>query len=259
VGDVFLSLLRTRRWLGFTAVVLGTIIAFGLLSRWQWSRAEEKRQQRVELQSAQAADPVPLSAITLVGGGIVPEDQWRAVRVAGHYLSQSQVLVRKRPLDATNGFWAMAALQSDQGPVVWINRGWLATSGDALSTPEVPAPPASDVVVTGYLRPFEEADSDANTGLPAGQIAAPAPALLPAEANAFGAYVQLAESVPAQAGLTPLPVPEIDEGRNVSYAIQWLLFAAVAMGGWFFFLRREAIEDAERAQARSGSSPDSKG
>ena len=53
--------------------------------------------------------------------------------------------------------------------------------------------------------------------------------------------------VPVDASVTPIPVPVIDEGRNVSYAIQWLLFAAVAIGGWLFFLRREAREDATRA------------
>jgi hypothetical protein len=41
-----LTLLRTRRWQGFTAVVIVAIIAFGFLSRWQWDRAEEKQRRR---------------------------------------------------------------------------------------------------------------------------------------------------------------------------------------------------------------------
>jgi cytochrome oxidase assembly protein ShyY1 len=253
LSAVFLSLLRTRRWLGFTAVVVGAIVAFGLLSRWQWSRADEKRLQRVELQTAMRSEPVPLTAIEVHDGRIAPEDQWRAVQVSGRYLPASQALVRKRPLNAQNGFWAMAAMESDDGTVVWVNRGWLPTAGDALSTPPTPPLPTSPVVVTGYLRPFEDADPAGNAGLPAGQVAAPAPALLPLEADAYAGYVQLSESNPAQTGLTPLPVPEIDEGQNVSYAVQWLIFAGVALGGWFFFLRREAIEDAERALAPAGA------
>jgi cytochrome oxidase assembly protein ShyY1 len=54
----------------------------------------------------------------------------------------------------------------------------------------------------------------------------------------------LTESVPEQDGLIPLSLPEVNEGQNISYAVQWLLFAGVAMAGWFFFLRREAREDA---------------
>ena len=43
------SLLRTRRWLGFTALVVFVIVAFGLLSLWQLQRADVKREQRIEL------------------------------------------------------------------------------------------------------------------------------------------------------------------------------------------------------------------
>ncbi len=251
---MFLALLRTRRWLGFTAVVVFAIIAFGLLSAWQWSRADEKRQQRIELQTALRSDPVPLSAVPAVRGGVATEDEWRAVRVRGHYLPDSQALVRKRPLDTRNGFWAMTALQTDEGPVVWVNRGWLPTSGDALATPDAPPPPAGSVVITGYLRQFEPADADGNAGLPAGQVAAPAPVLLPPVREAYDGYLQLSSSAPAETGLTPLPVPEIDEGRNISYAAQWLIFAGVALFGWFFFLRREAIEDAARVASAQGAS-----
>ena len=100
--------------------------------------------------------------------------------------------------------------------------------------------------VDGYLRTFEAASDQGNTGLPPGQIAAPSPALLPDVGQSVDAYVQLATSDPEQVGLIAVPLPEIDESRNVSYAIQWLLFAAVAMAGWYFFIRREAIEDAQR-------------
>ena len=47
-------LLRTRRWIGFTAVVVLAIVAFGLLSAWQWSRAEERRAERSALEASVA-------------------------------------------------------------------------------------------------------------------------------------------------------------------------------------------------------------
>lgn len=243
-----LALLRTRRWAGFTVTVIVAIIAFGLLSLWQWHRADQKRAQRIELQTAIAAPPVPLGAVDLPqAGGITAVDEWRHVAVTGTYDPASQVLVRKRPLDARNGFWVMTALKGSSGRTVWINRGWLATSGDALSTPPTPKAPPGAVTVSGFLRPFEEADAASNQGLPAGQIAAAGPGALPSTADAFPGYVQLERSTATQDGLVPLPLPTVDESRNVSYAVQWLLFAAVAIGGWFFFLRREAKEDAEIA------------
>jgi cytochrome oxidase assembly protein ShyY1 len=257
---VIWSLLRTRRWLGFTAVVIGAVVAFGLLSQWQWSRAEEKRLQRLELQGALAMTPAPLSGVALAAGRTVgTHDQWRAVATQGTYLPDAQVVVRKRPLDTRNGFWVMTAMHQTDDTVVWVNRGWLPAGRDALSTPQLPAPPSGQVEISGYLRAFEESDADGNTGLPTGQIAAPAAALLPPVAVDLQGYVQLATSDPAQDGLIVLPVPTVDEGQNISYAIQWLLFAGVAIGGWFFFLRREAIEDAERQSDPSRVAVESKG
>lgn len=254
---VIWPLLRTRRWLGFTALVVGSIVAFGLLSSWQWDRAEDRRAERITLQSALATEPAPVASIDL-SAGPGPADVFRAVTTRGTYLAADQVVVRKRPLDARNGFWLMTPMQTDAGPVVWVNRGWLPAGVDALSTPDLPVPPAGEVVVTGYLRAFDPADPGANDGLPAGQIAAPAQELLPATAPALPAFIQLSESDPAQDGLIPIPLPTVDEGRNISYAIQWLLFAIVAIGGWFFFLRREAKEDAAAAQptATVGSTPE---
>ncbi len=233
-------------------MVVLAIVAFGLLSAWQWSRADQRRAERVALQTAVATDPAPLASLDLSAEALTGDD-WRAVTTMGTYLPDSQVVVRKRPLDARNGFWLMTALRTDPGPVVWVNRGWLPAGQDALSTPDLPAPPAGEVLVTGYLRSLEITGADANDGLPAGQIAAPALNLLPPLPDAIPDYIQLSASRPEQEGLVTLPIPDIDESRNVSYAIQWLLFAAVAIAGWFFFLRREAQEDAERAASPTGA------
>jgi cytochrome oxidase assembly protein ShyY1 len=51
--------------------------------------------------------------------------------------------------------------------------------------------------------------------------------------------VQLISATPADAGIVIVPLPEVDEVQNVSYAVQWIIFALVAIIGWFIFLRRE--------------------
>lgn len=244
-----LALLRTRRWLGFTGLVAVVIIAFGLLSAWQWHRAEERRVQRADLQAAAQAEPIPLSAMDIVDA-VPASDVWRAVSVTGTFDESDQVLVRRRPQDSVNGFWVMTPLRTPDGAAVWVNRGWVAAEGDARSTPVVPSPPGGGVSVIGYLRAMDDAEGTENVGLPAGQVAAPAAPLLPelpGERVSTTGYVQLADSTPAQEGLVPVPLPDIDEGRNVSYAVQWLLFAAIAVSGWYVVLRREAAEDRRSA------------
>ena len=236
---MFWSLLRTRRWLGFTVLVVVVIVAFGLLSGWQWSRAEDRRSERETLYLALSETPVALDDALMSVPGLW---EWTPTRAVGVYDTSQQVVVRKRPLEARNGFWVLTPLITDDA-TVWVNRGWIPVGADALTTPDIPAPPSGPVEVTGYLMPFETADPTRNDGLPQGQVAAPALPLLPDVSASDVGVLQLEESVPAQTEVRPLPLPEVDESRNISYAVQWLLFAMIAVGGWFFFLRREARED----------------
>ena len=130
-------LLRTRRWIGFTVLVAVSITAFGVLSAWQWSRAEDRRAERESLQAASEAAPMPLTDATR---GLA---EWTAVEVSGTYGSD-QVVVRKRPFQAQNGFWVMAhASRTDfamllglfflvivgAGPLSWDARGAGASRG----------------------------------------------------------------------------------------------------------------------------------
>lgn len=211
-----LALLRTRRWISFTVLVVVVIVAFGFLSRWQWARAEERRVQHNAIANSSAAVPYSPDVTT----------EWQPVTVQGVYASE-QTLVRRRPLDGRNGFWVVTPLRGSDGGTVSIVRGWLQSTSGPNDVVTAPAPPAGEVTVTGRIRSAEPANPQ--TGLPAGQVM-----------SIDAAFVQLTSSAPAQSGLITLPLPEVDEGRNVSYAVQWLLFAAVAIIGWFFFLRREA-------------------
>jgi cytochrome oxidase assembly protein ShyY1 len=225
-----LSLLRTRRWLSFTAVVVLVIVAFGLLSRWQWERAAEKQLLNASMMAARSAEPVaPREA----------RSEWTPVTVTGRYDESKEVVVRKRPQDTVNGFWVMTPLTSDDG-TVWVNRGWLRAEGNAMTYPDVPAAPTGEVTVIGIWRSWQVART--LSGLPIGMISDVDPDVLPAS-TPFPGFLQLTSSVPAQSGLDAVLLPEIDDSRNISYAVQWILFALVCIGGWIFFLRREARED----------------
>jgi cytochrome oxidase assembly protein ShyY1 len=229
-----LSLLRTKRWLSFTAIVVIVIIAFGFLSRWQWSRAAEKRVLNSSMVAAMAAEPVKPA---LVAG------EWTPVRATGRYDSTHEVVVRKRPQGTVNGFWVMTPLTTGEG-TLWVNRGWLRAVGNAVTYPEVPAAPTGEVEVTGIWRSWQVART--TSGLPAGMVSDADPAVFPVSTE-FPGFVQLTESMPAQNGLEAVLLPEIDDSTNISYAVQWILFAFVCIAGWWIFLRREAREDSTPA------------
>lgn len=242
-----LALLRTRRWVGFTALVVFLIVAFGFLSHWQWQRADDKRIQRMAVEHSSVESATDLSSRDARS---IPE--WESITAVGSFDASKQVLVRQRPQAGANGYWVLTPLSLGSGEAVWVNRGWMAATGPAITTPPSPLPPTGSVEVTGWWRLPEQVSESSRTGLPPGMVGAVDPSVLPATSRLPG-YLQLQESNPAMTGLAPVPRPTIDEGQNISYAVQWLLFAAVAIVGWFIFLRREAIEDRTRSTVEEAS------
>lgn len=235
------ALLRTGRWIGFTVAVLSAIIAFGLLSAWQWSRAEERRLERVELTTRLTAEAQPLAAVD------GEPAEYTRVTTVGAFVEGSDRLVRSRPQGGGNGFWVVSALEPRDvpGSHIWVVRGWMPSETAATTSIPVPPSPPGIASISGYLRYFEDT-GPTPSDLPSGQITAVSTAQLPTlEGDTFPRWVQSSQDEP---GLEVLQLPDIDESRNISYAVQWLLFAAVAIGGWFIFLRREAREDAQESE-----------
>jgi len=235
-----LALLRTRRWIAFTTLVLVAIVAFGLLSRWQWHRANEKQAQRIELEQAAATNPVELTAID------APAPDWQIISATGTYDPSMQVVVRQRPQDGRNGFWVLTPLLLTDGRSVWVNRGWLPASASATTSPVIPEPPSEPVAIIGSWHGFEQINEASRTGLPARMVGAVDPSVLPL-AGDFDGYLRITATTPSQEVLAFVSAPQIDDTMNLSYAGQWLLFAGVALVGWYVFLRREAKEEARSA------------
>ena len=232
------ALLKSRRWVGFTALVMVSIIGFGLLSRWQWDRADEQRTERLAISQAQVLEAVD---------SVNDLQEFTRVQISGTFDAQNTKLIRQRPLDGGNGYWVMTPLHTNSGSQIWVIRGWVGASTIATQAPDVPQPPAGPVVVSGAVRNFEQPLPDV-FGLPAGVIAK----MSLAELNPNGTsnpvdnrVVQLISSTPAASEIIIVPLPEVDEGQNISYAVQWILFALVAMVGWFIFLKREAETPSE--------------
>lgn len=186
--------------------------------------------ERIAMVTAASADPVPLSDVD-------PTREFAPVQLNGTFRSASTRLVRSRPLGGGNGYWVMTYLDVGPSTGVWVNRGWLAATQDASTSLDPPTPPRGSITILGYTRAFEES-GPAPGDLPAGQVTRVSLNQLPAVSGAVSDF--WVQSASAEDGLTNVPLPEVDEDRNISYAMQWLLFAVVAMGGWYVFLRREA-------------------
>jgi cytochrome oxidase assembly protein ShyY1 len=233
-----LALLKTRRWVGFTAIVIVSIIGFGFLSRWQWDRADEHRVERLAISQAQVLQNVE---------SVTNLPEFTRVQITGTYDNQDTRLVRQRPLDGGNGYWVMTPLETNADTRIWVIRGWVGASTIATEVPDVPLAQTEQTVVSGAVRNFEDPLADVY-GLPEGVIAKMSVEELttPGFVSPFdNRVVQLISSTPSLGEIIIVPLPEVDEGQNISYAVQWILFALVAMIGWFIFLRREAETPSE--------------
>ena len=69
-------------------MVVLAIIGFGLLSRWQWDRADERRVERIAISQAQVLDQVDY--VTDLG-------EFTRVRISGTFVDDKTQLVRQRP------------------------------------------------------------------------------------------------------------------------------------------------------------------
>ncbi len=251
--------LRQPRWLALGFLVLIVVPSFFLLSRWQLSRLDERRATNDLIATNSSAPAVPVEALMTPGAdlaSVTQADRWRPVRATGRYDQAGQVLVRKRPLEGSNGFWVATPLVTSSGAVLVVNRGWVAASGGAEATPSVPPAPSGVVEVLGRLQPSQEAPIPQPADLPTGQVSDLAVPLVSNAEATFPGYVDLVSSTPEQApGLRQLPLPDLNEGPHLSYAVQWVFFAAVAVSGFVILVRREQ-EYADQAtdMARTESS-----
>lgn len=247
-----LRLALTRRWLAALAVCL--VVAAGCVRAavWQWSRYEQRTAINAHVSAAARADPVPVAALTGVGGGVPDTAAWRAVQARGRYDVAHQMLVRNRPLDGANGFYVLVPLVTDAGPAFLVNRGWVPSGATALTTPRVPAPPGGEVTVTARLRPSEPGPA-ASADLPAGQIRRIALDELAHRLPypVYGGYGERVAERPAPGeSPTPLPLPKENAALNLGYTVQWSLFAVIALVGWVVLVRREAAQPAPTGAAR---------
>ncbi|WP_046470933.1 SURF1 family cytochrome oxidase biogenesis protein [Allosalinactinospora lopnorensis] len=238
------------------ALIVPTFIALGF---WQLGRWED-RAAAADLQEANInADPVPLQELSEVGEDVDHADRWRPVTATGSYDTGNELLVRNRDGSAGVGLFVLTPLVTDDGAAVLVNRGWVGQPPTATSQPDVPPPPEGEVTVTGRIQ-FSETEENTGIrdrgGLPEGQIM-----LIEVEEIGeglpyplYGGFVELTDQEPpSDPAPEPVAAPEPNLGMNLSYAVQWWVFTAIAIGGWIFLVRRELHD------ARDGGRPPGEG
>ncbi|GAA2454826.1 SURF1 family protein [Streptomyces glaucus] len=248
--------LLSRQWVILTLVALALIPTMIELGFWQLHRHEHRVALNRVIADSLAAKPVPAESLTSPGAKVERENLYRRVTAKGRFDTADEVVVRRRTnADDEVGYHVLTPFVLDDGKVLVVNRGWIPADGPSqTSFPEIPAPPAGEITVTGRLMPDETTEGSGIKnvrGLPDRQVM-----LIDSEQQAerlgkqvLGGYIELTS--PAPKGDTPelIPAPGHDDiGPHLAYAIQWWLFCAGVPVGWFVLVRREARERAEAAR-----------
>ena len=237
-------------WLALTlAVWVFAGACFTLLAPWQFSRDDERRAQNDAVTSSARTDPV---AVATVLDRPNSDNEWRLVTMTGRYLPEGQAIARLRTVQGEAASEVLTPFALVDGPTVLVDRGYVRPV-DGLRVPGLKPLPEGVVTITARVRSGESDDRDAIERDGHREVYAINPAVVGRAAglDLRPGYFQLTEGQPGVE--EALPLPKLDAGPFFSYALQWIAFGVMALGGWLYFTVREVRPGG--ALSESGGEP----
>lgn len=241
-----------KRWINWIVLVLVFAIACGFLANWQLARRETRLASIALVQRNYDAEPVLVDQLIFNSSFQIPQDTWRPVFSTGHYLPEKALLVRNRPNNGTGGFEELVPFVTTSGNTIFVSRGWIPTGERQNYPDEVPLPNSDEVTITGRVVAEEPV---LDRGAPAGQVASINIELAADKAGlgevVTSGYVRLVSETPkSSVTLQSMPGPATEEGNNLSYAVQWIIFAAMAIAALIWRVRRDRLTEAGKERTR---------
>jgi surfeit locus 1 family protein len=250
-------------------LVLTVVVACVALGQWQVDRLQFVREQNARAVQRMAEPPVDLAALMDPAASDAVDDaalEFRRVEVTGTYRPDEEVLQRNRQYRNQTGFHVLTPLELPNGAVVLVRRGWVPASLDQPPVAQA-APPPGDVTVIGLLeRPvpqpsFGPQDPDEGrlervfhtdtTRLDRQVTGELFPMILRIDAELDN---PTEDQLPFPAG-----PPELDEGSHLSYAVQWHIFAVLALvtyvAWWWRRLARSDGDGPDGGGSGGGGTP----
>lgn len=229
---------RTARGITMAGMLLAAA-GFARLGVWQLSRLHQRQAENRIMVAARAAPPVTLGPDSRHADTLA---QYRVV-AEGTYDPAHELVIRGAVLEGTPGVRLVTPLLlSDSGPAVLVDRGFL-PAPDAVTVDTRGARQPGHVTVRGIALPFERGPGEPVTSagrttwrrLNLAELRGHSPyPLLPI-------YIQQTPDSslpPFPRQLEPAP---IDDGPHLNYAIQWFLFASLAVGFAFLVVGRTRV------------------
>ncbi|THI98589.1 SURF1 family protein [Nocardioides sp.] len=243
--------LVSRRWLLFFLAIV--MVGYGTwwLGEWQFGRLEDRKQRNAVVRANEDRTPAPVADVLAPGQPVAEDEEWRLVTATGEYDVDDTVVVRYRTRDGMPGVEAVVPLVTDSGTAVVVDRGWHPTDDPSFDPADLPAPPAGEVTITGWVRADGTGDSTEVTDHSTRAINS-AEIGVAADREVFTGFVALRSESPEPAEpLEPVELPELDDGPHFFYGLQWWFFGILALGGFLYLAWDERRNGPRGERARS--------
>ena len=252
-------LLRPQWILSHLLVALLAVVLVNL-GFWQLRRLDERGAENALIEARQDEPPVELDAVLTPASTEAEAEELRAraVTLVGTYDEGATVDVHNRTQDGVAGDWMVTPLVLESGDRVGVVRGFVALGpeGDPFPAPV----PEGEVTVDGAVMVPRLQDRTVRRDLE-DMLAAP---------DTLGVLIRAEKSRPTepaaatpdadpQSALYALPPPELTERNHLSYAVQWFIFATIAVGGYPLILRRVLQRRGKEVDADGPDGPGTRG
>lgn len=239
--------LLTRRWLVASVVVLTAVVVMVMLGLWQLRRLDEVTSRNDRVRSRLALPVAPIDEV--LAPGVDPDDAvYRRVEVRGRFDAAQEVVLDNRSDQGRAGRHLLTPLRTTSGPALIVDRGWIPLDLSPIQVrPVMPRGFDGTLGVVGVLFPSERRGVFGPTIPPQGRVTAVPRVDVARLAQqlpypTYPLYLRIVSQLPPQPGELPIPpgLPVLDNGSHLSYAVQWFLFATVALAVFGALARREA-------------------
>lgn len=246
-------------WLLSHLLVIVLVVACIAAGFWQLSRLQDKRDAIEQYEEGSSEPVVPVVDLVAPDADAAAIDavELQPVSVTGRYLVDEQVTVRNRTYDGAPGYWLLTPVDIGGGTGVVVNRGWVPLSiGETPEGLAEVAPVEGEVTVVGTVTATQTRGSFGGTDPAEGELDELARADIArldeqTDLDLLPAYVTLSSQEPVQVTDLPAvvdPAPP-GEGPHLGYAVQWFIFATIAVIGYPLVLRKVARDKEKERQA----------
>ncbi|MFM1994909.1 MAG: hypothetical protein RLZZ610_426 [Actinomycetota bacterium] len=227
------------RWLAWFLLALAFAVSCFFLADWQLDRRDQavsKIQRMVENYDNTA---LPYASLSDLNQEQVIEIEWSPIDLQGKYLTESELLVRNRPIAGQPGFLQLVPFELSNGKKVLVERGWIPADSQlqpaTIMTPSAVEKSLIARVKLGEQTPNRESPEGYATSIHLESLE---------QILGFDIeqrfYLRLIEEKPSESPLPqPLSKPVLDEGNHLSYAVQWVLFALMGFFALYWAIKQE--------------------